>query len=50
MARAGQGLPFSRFHNNDFPGTYLYAAGEEAENVEANFLNFDNEGIAFETL
>ena len=49
-AGAGQGIPFSRFHNDDFPGTYLYAAGEEAANVEANFPNFDNEGIAFEAL
>jgi len=47
-AGAGQGIPFSRFHNNDFPGTYLYAAGEEAQSITANFPNFDNEGVAFE--
>ncbi|ELS03836.1 CHRD domain-containing protein [Xenococcus sp. PCC 7305] len=49
-AGAEQGLPFSRFHNNNFPGTYLYAAGEEANNIRTNFLNFDDEGIAFEAL
>ena len=47
---SNKGTPFSRFQNNDFPGTYLYAAGEEAENIRNNFPNFEDEGIAFETL
>ena len=47
---AEKGIAFSRFHNNDFPGTYLYAAGEEADNVRLNFLNFEDEGAAFETI
>lgn len=49
-AGSGQGIPFSRFHNSDFPGTYLYAAGEEAASIRTNFLNFEDEGIAFEAL
>ncbi len=47
---AEQGTPFSRFHNSNFPGTYLYAAGDEAANIRTNFLNFEDEGIAFEAL
>ena len=47
---AEQGTSFTRFHNDHFPGTYLYAAGEEAENIKLNFPNFEDEGAAFEAL
>jgi hypothetical protein len=45
---ADKGTPFSRFQNTGLPGTYLFAGPEEAENIEANFPDFQNEGIAFE--
>ena len=45
---AGKGTPFSRFQNTELPGTYLFAGLEESNNIEANFPNFVNEGIAFE--
>ena len=47
---ADKGTPFTRFHNDNFPGTYLYAAGEEAENIRLDFPNFADEGAAFEAL
>ena len=47
---SNQGLPFSRFHNSNVPGTYLYATGAEADGIRAEFLNFEDEGIAFETI
>ena len=49
-AGADKGTPFSRFHNDNFPGTYLYAAEEEAASIRSDFLHFREEGIAFETL
>ena len=47
---AGSGVtaPFSRFQNSLVPGTYLYAAGVEANNIRADLDNFVDEGIAFE--
>ncbi|MEM9275437.1 MAG: hypothetical protein AAGA80_21090, partial [Cyanobacteria bacterium P01_F01_bin.143] len=47
-AGAGEETPFSRFQNSDVPGTYLYATGEEADSIRANFPGFIDEGIAFE--
>ncbi|MDJ0904070.1 MAG: hypothetical protein QNJ55_35305 [Xenococcus sp. MO_188.B8] len=47
---ANQETPFSRFQNSDVPGTYLYATGEEADNIRANFTNFNDEGTAFEAV
>ena len=46
---ANQGVPFSRFQNSNVPGTYLYATGAEADGIRAEFPNFEDEGIAFET-
>ena len=42
------GTEFSRFQNSDRPGTYLFATGEERENIRENFSNFIEEGLAFE--
>ncbi|MDJ0535331.1 MAG: hypothetical protein QNJ70_23060 [Xenococcaceae cyanobacterium MO_207.B15] len=42
------GTDFSRFQNSDRPGTYLFATGEERDNIRANFPNFMEEGLAFE--
>ncbi|MEM9271605.1 MAG: spondin domain-containing protein [Cyanobacteria bacterium P01_F01_bin.143] len=39
--------PFTRFQNSDVPGTYVFAAGDEAENIRTNFTNFIEEGVAF---
>lgn len=47
-AGSNQGNAFSRFQNSNVPGTYLYAAGAEADGIRANFPNFLDEGIAFE--
>ena len=47
---ANQATPFSRFQNSDLPGSYLYATGEEADNIRANFTNFIEEGTAFEAV
>ncbi len=47
---ADQATPFSRFQNSDLPGSYLYATGEEADNIRANFTNFIEEGTAFEAV
>ncbi len=44
----GLGTDFSRFQNSDRPGTYLFATGEERDNIRANFPNFMEEGLAFE--
>ena len=41
------GTDFSRFQNTAQPGTYLFATGEERDNIRENFPNFDEEGIAF---
>lgn len=41
------GTQFSRFQNMQQPGTYLFAAGEERENIRQNFPDFTEEGIAF---
>ena len=41
------GTDFYRFGNTAQPGTYLFATGEERENIRDNFPNFDEEGIAF---
>ena len=41
------GTDFSRFQNTAQPGTYLFATGEERENIRDNFPNFEEEGIAF---
>ena len=49
-AGSGVATPFSRFQNSLVSGTYLYAAGAEAENIRANFPNFIEEGIAFEAI
>ena len=43
-----KGTPFTRFQNTSLPGTYLFAGPSEALNIEENFTNFQNEGIAFE--
>ena len=37
-----------RFQNNDVPGTYLYVAQSEAQNIRDNFDNFTEEGKAFQ--
>ena len=47
---ANQATPFSRFQNSDLPGSYLYATGEEADNIRANFPNLIDEGTAFEAV
>ena len=47
-AGAGIETPFSRFQNTNVSGTYLYATGEEANNIRANFPGFLDEGVAFE--
>ncbi|MEM9274926.1 MAG: CHRD domain-containing protein, partial [Cyanobacteria bacterium P01_F01_bin.143] len=47
-AGSSEETSFSRFQNSDVPGTYLYATGEEADNIRANFPGFIDEGIAFE--
>ncbi|ELS04188.1 glucose/sorbosone dehydrogenase [Xenococcus sp. PCC 7305] len=45
---AGVATPFHRFQNSSAPGTYIYAAGAEADNIRATFPNFIDEGTAFE--
>ena len=47
---ANQATPFSRFQNSDLPGSYLYATGEEADNIRTNFTNFIEEGTALEAV
>ncbi|ELS00989.1 hypothetical protein Xen7305DRAFT_00006900 [Xenococcus sp. PCC 7305] len=47
-AGAGEETPFFRFQNSDVPGTYVYAAGAEADDIRNNLTNFIEEGIAFE--
>ena len=47
-AGADKETAFSRFQNANVPGTYLYAAGGEAQNIRNNFPGFIDEGIAFE--
>ena len=44
---SGLGQEFSRFHNLDEPGTYVFATGAERDNILANFPNFVDEGFAF---
>ena len=48
-AGSNEETAFSRFQNTNVPGTYLYAAGSEADNIRNNFPGFIDEGIAFET-
>ncbi|MEM9274925.1 MAG: PPC domain-containing protein [Cyanobacteria bacterium P01_F01_bin.143] len=38
---------FTRFQNTGVPGTYIYATGEEADNISANLPGFIEEGVAF---
>ena len=40
-------IPFFRFQNSAVPGTYLYAAGAEADSIRNNFPGFVEEGLAF---
>ena len=47
-AGANEETAFSRFQNSNILGTYLYAAGGEADNIRNNFPNFLEEGVAFE--
>ena len=47
-AGANEETAFSRFQNSNILGTYLYAAGGEADNIRNNFPGFIDEGIAFE--
>ena len=47
-AGAGEETPFVRFQNSLIPGTYIYAAGLEADIIRNTFTNFSEEGIAFE--
>ena len=49
-AGAGEEAPFSRFQNSAVPGTYIYATGDEAESIRADFPGFVDEGIAFEAV
>ncbi len=49
-AGSQKGATFSRFQNLNVPGTYLYAAGAEADNIRNNFPNFLEEGTAFEVV
>ncbi|MEM9274933.1 MAG: TIGR03118 family protein [Cyanobacteria bacterium P01_F01_bin.143] len=49
-AGVGEETPFNRFQNTDVPGTYLYAAGAEADAIRADSPNYIDEGIAFEAL
>ena len=46
-ANSELGTDFSRFQNTAQPGTYLFATGQERENIRENFPNFEEEGIAF---
>ncbi|MEM9273352.1 MAG: choice-of-anchor L domain-containing protein [Cyanobacteria bacterium P01_F01_bin.143] len=39
--------PINRFQNSNVPGTYLYAAEAESQNIRENFPNFIEEGQAF---
>ncbi len=39
-----------RFQSLNVAGTYLYAAGAEADNIRNNFPNFLEEGPAFEVV
>ena len=47
-AGAELGTPFTRFQNNDVPGTYLFAGPDESADIRNNSPNFVEEGIAFE--
>ncbi len=47
-AGANEETAFSRFQNSNILGTYLYAAGGEADNIRNNFPGFLEEGVAFE--
>ena len=48
-AGAGEETPFFRFQNSLIPGTYIYAAGLEADIIRTSLMNnFNEEGIAFE--
>ena len=46
---AGEATEFVRFRNLNSPENYLYATGEEAQNIRDNFNDtFVEEGVAFE--
>ena len=47
-ANEGQGSTLYRFQNTAQPGTYIFVAEEERENIIENFPSFVEEGIAFE--
>ena len=47
-AGSNQAVSFSRFQNSAVPGTFIYATGDEANNIRNNFPQFVEEGIAFE--
>ena len=38
---------FFRFQNSSIPGTYVYATGDEAQNIRDNLTGFVEEGLAF---
>ncbi|WP_308256203.1 choice-of-anchor Q domain-containing protein [Geminocystis sp. GBBB08] len=39
--------PIYRFRNNSVSGTYLFVGESEAQNIRANFSNYQEEGVAF---
>ncbi len=39
--------PVYRFQNTNQPGTYLFAGGEESNNIRFNYPEFKDEGFAF---
>ena len=48
---AGQATEFYRFRNLNVPGSYLYATGEDRDDITANFGNsYLEEGVAFEAI
>ena len=47
-AGSNEAVSFSRFQNSAVPGTFIYATGDEANNIRNNFPQFVEEGIAFE--
>ncbi|VEP17574.1 CHRD domain-containing protein (fragment) [Hyella patelloides LEGE 07179] len=50
QAGSDRGAEFTRFQNQNRPGTYLFAGEAESANIRANFPNFLEEGVAFEAL
>lgn len=47
---SGLGTEYTRFQNQDNPGTYLFANPEETERIKNDFPNFVEEGAAFEVV